>query len=86
MSPKHYVLTNANGITVAVVLAEANRYAVKQPLPLLNAILPIGGKRGATKRKPSVYQSDRGYGKRLLLLSVGVRWYRHRNCSPVHSI
>jgi len=34
---------------------------VTQLLPLVDAIPPIGGKRGAPKRKPKFLQGDRGY-------------------------
>jgi transposase len=46
---------------LAGIVTEANRHDVTQLLPLLDAIPPIGGKRGAPKRKPSVVQADRAY-------------------------
>jgi transposase len=58
---KHHVLTDAKGIPLAGIVTEANRHDVTQLLPLLDAIPPIGGKRGAPKRKPAVIQADRAY-------------------------
>jgi transposase len=43
------------------VLTEANRNDVTQLMPLLEAIPPIAGQRGAPKRKPELIQADRAY-------------------------
>ena len=43
------------------MLTEANRNDVTQLIPLLDAIPPIAGQRGAPKRKPQLIQADRGY-------------------------
>lgn len=43
------------------MLTKANRNDVTQLMPLLEAIPPIAGQRGAPKRKPELIQADRGY-------------------------
>jgi len=43
------------------VLTEANRHDVTQLMPLLRAIPPVAGLRGAPKRKPELVQADRAY-------------------------
>ncbi len=58
---KHHLLTDAQGIPLSVILTKANRHDVTQLLPLVDAIPPIRGKRGAPKRKPKLLQGDRGY-------------------------
>ena len=43
------------------MLTEANRHDVTQLMPLLRAIPPVAGLRGAPKRKPELVQADRAY-------------------------
>jgi transposase len=57
------------------VLTEANRNDVTQLMPLLEAIPPIAGQRGAPKRKPELIQADRAYDSnrlRTLLAQRGI--------------
>jgi transposase len=57
------------------VLTKANRHDVTQLLPLLEAIPPIAGQRGAPKRKPKMIQADRAYDSnplRVLLAKRGI--------------
>ena len=73
---KHHLLTDAQGIPLSVILTQANRHDVTQLLPLVDAIPPIRGKRGAPKRKPKLLQADRGYDSephRLALLDRGIQ-------------
>ena len=52
------------GDPAACLLTAANRPDVSQLLPLLDAIPPIGGKRGRPRRRPKVLLADRGYDSR----------------------
>ncbi|WP_321895456.1 IS5 family transposase [Paraburkholderia heleia] len=58
---KHHLVTEAQGIPLAVILTGANRNDVTQLLPLIDAIPPIRGVRGRPLRKPQVIYADRGY-------------------------
>jgi transposase len=61
LGSKHHMLTDANGIPLAVILTEANRHDVTQLLPLLDKIPHVKGKRGAPRFRPHQVQGDRGY-------------------------
>jgi transposase len=72
---KHHILIDAQGIPLSAILTKANRHDVTQLLPLVDAIPPIAGKRGAPRRKPKLVQADRGYDSdphRAALLSRGI--------------
>ncbi|MFL9935800.1 IS5 family transposase [Paraburkholderia sp. RL18-103-BIB-C] len=60
---KHHLITEAQGIPLAVILTGANRHDVTQLQALVEAIPSISGKRGRPLSKPRirVVQSDRGY-------------------------
>ncbi|MPW11654.1 IS5 family transposase [Paraburkholderia sp. CNPSo 3155] len=58
---KHHLITEAQGIPLAVILTGANRNDVTQLHPLVDAIPPIAGKRGRPLSKPRIVQGDRGY-------------------------
>lgn len=63
-------------ISLSVILTQANGHDVTQLLPLVDAIPPIRGKRGAPKRKPNLLQADRGYDSephRVALLARGIQ-------------
>ncbi|WP_085963836.1 IS5 family transposase [Paraburkholderia phenoliruptrix] len=60
---KHHLITEAQGIPLAVILTGANRNDVTQLQALVEAIPPIGGKRGRPLSKPRVVQGDRGYDR-----------------------
>jgi transposase len=57
---KHHLITDAQGVPLAVILTGANRNDVTQLLPLVEAIPPIRGKRGRPLSKPALVQADRG--------------------------
>lgn len=61
LGSKHHVLTDANGIPLAIILTEANRHDVTQLLPLLDKIPRVKGKRGAPRCRPDHVQGDRAY-------------------------
>ncbi|BCZ84746.1 hypothetical protein PTKU64_84210 [Paraburkholderia terrae] len=45
LGSKHHLITEAQGISLAVILTGANRHDVTQLHALVDAIAPIGGKR-----------------------------------------
>lgn len=55
------MISDANGIPLAVKLTGANRHDVTQLLPLVEAIPPIAGKVGRPRKRPDSVQGDRGY-------------------------
>lgn len=59
---KHRLVTEAQGIPLALILTCANRNDVTQPPPLIGAIPPIRGERGRPQSKPVIVQADRGHG------------------------
>jgi transposase len=61
LGSKHHMLTDANGIPLAVILTEANRHDVTQLLPLVEKIPRVKGKRGAPRCRPDQVQGDRAY-------------------------
>ena len=72
---KHHVLTDANGIPLAVILTAANVPDVVPVLEVLTAIPPVGGKPGPPREKPDRLQGDRGYDSeplRKLLRWLGI--------------
>ena len=58
---KHHVLTDAQGIPLAVRLTGANVHDVTQLQPLVEAIPPIPGTRGRPRQRPISVQGDRAY-------------------------
>lgn len=58
---KHHLVTDANGIPLAVKLTGANRHDVTQLLALVDAIPPIAGKVGRPIRRPASLLGDRAY-------------------------
>lgn len=46
---------------MTVLLTAANGNDVTQLLPLVEGIPPVGGQRGAPRRRPALGQADRGY-------------------------
>jgi transposase len=55
------VISDANGVPLAVRLTGANRHDVTQLIPLVDAIPPISGRRGRPRKKPDAVQGDRAY-------------------------
>ncbi|KUN74045.1 transposase [Streptomyces canus] len=49
------------GTPLAVTLTGGNRHDITQFLPLLDAVPPIRGRRGRTRRRPRRLYADRGY-------------------------
>jgi transposase len=70
------VLTDGNGIPLAVTVTGGNRNDVTQLLPLLDAVPPVRGRRGRPRRNPDAVYGDRGYDHnayRRRLRARGVR-------------
>jgi len=62
---KHHLVTDANGVPLAVKLTGANRHDVTQLLSLVDSIPPIAGKVGRPRCKPESVLGDRGYDSKL---------------------
>ena len=58
---QHHVLTDAQGVPLAALVTGAHRHDVTQLLPLLEAIPPVRGKCGRSRRRPRRVPGDRGY-------------------------
>ena len=58
---KHHIVTDAQGVPLAVRLTGANVHDVTQAMPLIEAIPPVRGKRGRPRRRPDQLLGDRGY-------------------------
>jgi transposase len=80
------VVTDANGIPLAVQLTAANRHDVTQLVPLVDGIPPIAGKPGRPRRRPDQVQGDRAYDSephRRALRRRGVKpMLAKRNTAP----
>src|SRR5436190_12495088 len=61
LGSKHHLLTDAQGIPLAILLTGANRHDVTQLLPLLDSIPHVKGKVGAPRFRPERVQGDRAY-------------------------
>ncbi len=58
-----------------MILTGANRHDVTQLMPLVEAVPPIAGRRGAPRHKPALIQADRAYDSnplRRLLAERGI--------------
>lgn len=58
---KHHVITDAQGVPLAASVTGANAHDISQLLPLVDAIPPIAGKRGAPLTRPQRVLADRAY-------------------------
>jgi len=72
------VISDANGLPLAVRLTAANVNDVTQLQPLVEAIPPIRGTRGRPRRRPQIVQGDRGYDSH-----EHRRWLRARHIQPL---
>ncbi len=55
------MITDAQGIPLAIRLTGANAHDVTQLIPLIEAIPAVRGKRGHPRKRPERVQGDRGY-------------------------
>jgi len=58
---KHHLITDGNGIPLAVTLTGANRHDITQLLALVHAIPAVRGMPGRPRRRPRRVYADRGY-------------------------
>src|SRR4029450_1556754 len=58
---KHHLITDANGVPLAISRTGGNRNAVTQPLPLVDGVGPVCGKVGRPRRRAERVLADRGY-------------------------
>ncbi|MET8236743.1 IS5 family transposase [Streptomyces sp. NPDC005078] len=73
---KHHVLTDGQGIPLAVSLTGGNRNDVTQLLPLLDKVPAVAGVVGRPRQRPDALLADRGYDHdkyRRLLRQRGIR-------------
>ncbi|MFJ5062917.1 IS5 family transposase [Streptomyces nigra] len=73
---QHHVLTDGQGIPLAVSLTGGNRNDVTQLLPLLDKVPTVAGVVGRPRRRPDALLADRGYDHdkyRRLLWQRGIR-------------
>jgi transposase len=73
---KHHVLTDGQGIPLAVSLTGGNRNDVTQLMPPLDKVPPVTGVVGRPRRRPGMLFADRGYDHekyRRLLRKRGIR-------------
>ncbi|WP_449341991.1 IS5 family transposase [Streptomyces aurantiogriseus] len=73
---KHHVITDGQGIPLAVSLTGGNRNDVTQLLPLLDKIPAVAGVVGRPRQRPDMLFTDRGYDRdkyRRLLRERGIR-------------
>lgn len=55
------MITDGNGIPLAVSLSGGNRNDILQLMPLVEAIPPVRGKVGKPRRRPKTLYADRAY-------------------------
>ncbi|WP_405531068.1 IS5 family transposase [Streptomyces canus] len=73
---KHHIITDGQGIPLAVSLTGGNRNDVTQLLPLLDKIPAVAGVVGRPRRRPDILFADRGYDHdkyRRLLRQRGIQ-------------
>jgi transposase len=58
---KHHLITDSNGIPLAISLTGGNRNDVTQLLPLVDGVGPVTGKPGRPRRRAERVLADRGY-------------------------
>jgi len=72
------VISDAQGIPLAVLLTGANVNDVTQLQALVEAIPPVRGKPGRPRCRPECVQGDRGYSS-----EAQRRWLRSKNIRPL---
>ena len=72
------MISDAQGIPLAVLLTAANVNDVTQLQALVEAIPPVRGKPGRPRRRPEIVQGDRGYSS-----EEQRRWLRAKKIRPL---
>lgn len=70
---KRHIITDAQGIPLAVVTGPANQTDGQLALPLLEKIPPCAGKRGRPRRRPQIFQGDAAYGIKAIVKKIIVQ-------------
>jgi transposase len=73
---KHHVITDAQGVPLAISVTAANRPDVMEIIPLTVNIPPVKGRRGRPRQRPDSLQGDRGYDSndaRGILAWLGIK-------------
>ena len=79
------MITDANGLPLAVRLSGANRHDITELQPLVEAIPPVRGKRGRPRRRPDRVQGDRAYDSqphRVWLRRLGIEPVLAKRSTP----
>ena len=58
---KQHIMVDRNGVPLEIRITGANRSDVREIIPLVVNLVPIGGKPGPPISKPEVIQADRAY-------------------------
>ena len=74
---KLHILTEANGLPLAVAVSGANTHDMNALRPLVHAIPPVRSRRGPRRRSPAKLHADKGYDYDDLR-----HWLRNRNIVP----
>lgn len=61
LGTKHHLVTDAQGIPLAVTATGSNVADVQELLPLVDAVPPVAGKVGRPRQRPEELFADRGY-------------------------
>lgn len=64
LGSKHHILTDGQGIPLAIRLTAANVNEVTQLLALVDAVPPVAGKPGHPRRRPERLYADRAYSSK----------------------
>ena len=75
---KHHLVSEAQGIPLAVLLTRANANDITQLKALVLKIPPVRGKRGRPRQRPRRLQGDRGYDS-----EPHRQWLRDKGIEPV---
>jgi len=67
---KRHVVTDANGIPLAVKTGPANQRDDTRAVELVQAIPPVPDEHGRVRARPEAAQADRGYGFPWLLVAL----------------
>jgi len=66
LGTKHHILTDAQGIPLAVTATGSNKADVSEALPVIDSVPPITGKPGRPRQRPDEIYMDRAYDSERL--------------------
>jgi transposase len=83
LGTKHHILTDAQGIPLAVTITGSNEADVSEAPNVINAVPPVAGKVGHPRQRPDEMYADRAYDSdrlRRYLGKLGIDpWIAERN-------